>query len=72
MKSKAELLDVVELREPRGAEPAGAVGAVVEVFSTEALVELADEHGRTVEVLTAPYEALLIREPQPPGRRATG
>lgn len=68
MKPKLEL-DVVELREPCGARLAGTMGAVVELFSGEALVEITDEHGRTAELLTAPYEALLIR--QPAGRRAT-
>ena len=70
MKAKPELLDLVELREPRGGQPAGAVGAVVELFSTEALVEIVDEHGRTTELLRVPYEALRIREPQPAARRA--
>lgn len=72
MKAKPELLDVVELREPRGGWPAGTVGAVVELFPTEALVEIADEHGRTVELLTVPYEALRIRQSEPAPRRAAG
>jgi hypothetical protein len=62
MKPKLELLDVVELREPRDGQPAGAVGTVVELFSTAAEVEFVDEHGRTVELLTVPYEAIRIRE----------
>jgi len=72
MKPKPDLLDVVELREPRGGQPAGAIGAVVELFPTEALVEIADEHGRTVELLTVPYEALGSRESEPARRRAAG
>lgn len=72
MKAKPDLLDVVELREPRGGQPAGAIGAVVELFPTEALVEIADEHGRTVKLLTVPYEALRIRESEPARRRAAG
>jgi hypothetical protein len=72
MNAKPDLLDVVELREPRGDQPAGAIGAVVELFPTEALVEIADEHGRTAELLTVPYEALRIRESQPAARRAAG
>ena len=51
---------------------AGAVGAVVELFPTEALVEIADEHGTTLELLTVPYEALRIRESEPARRRAAG
>jgi hypothetical protein len=70
MTAKPNLLDVVELREPRGGQPAGAVGAVVELFPTEALVEVADEHGKTLELLSVPYEALRIRESEPAARRA--
>jgi hypothetical protein len=72
MKAKPDLLDVVELREPQGGQPAGAIGAVVELFSTEALVEIVDEHGRTTDLLTVPYEALRIREPEAAARRAAG
>ena len=72
MKMKPDLLDVVELREPRDGQPAGAVGAVVELLPREALVEFADEHGRTAELLTVPYEALRVRESQPAARRAAG
>jgi hypothetical protein len=72
MKAKPDLLDVVELREPRGGQPAGATAAVVELFPTEALVEITDEHGRTVELLTVPYEALRMRESERARRRAAG
>jgi hypothetical protein len=72
MKAKPDLLDVVELREPRGDQPAGAIGAVVERFATEALVEITDEHGKTIELLNVPYEQLRIRESEPTGRRAAG
>jgi hypothetical protein len=72
MKAKPELHDVVELREPRGRQPAGAVGAVVDLLPTEALVEFADEHGRTVELLSVPLDALLVRSGQPAERRAAG
>jgi hypothetical protein len=71
MKSKPELLDVVELREPRGGQPAGAIGAVVELLPTEAIVEIVDEQGRTAELLTVPYEALRTRESEP-ARRGAG
>lgn len=72
MKGKPELLDVVELREPRGGQPAGAVGAVVELLPTEALVEITDEHGKTLELLSVPYEALRVRASEPARRRAAG
>jgi hypothetical protein len=70
MTAKPNLLDVVELREPRGTQPASAIGAVVELFATEALVEIGDEHGKTLELLSVPYEELRIRESEPAGRRA--
>ena len=72
MKTKPDLLDVVELREPRGGQPAGTIGTVVELFSTEALVEIVHEHGRTAELLTVPFEALRVRESEPVRRRAAG
>ena len=72
MSAKPDLHDVVELREERGGQPAGAVGAVVELLPTEALVEFADEHGRTVELLSVPFDALTVRSPQPAERRAAG
>jgi hypothetical protein len=62
------LLDVVELREPCGGQPAGAVGDVVELFSTEALVEIAEEHGRTVEVPDRPIRS--TSHPRIPGGRS--
>jgi hypothetical protein len=66
MEPEPELLDVVELREPRGDQPAGAIGAIVELLPTEALIEIVDEHGRTAELLTVPYEALRIQSPSRP------
>ena len=72
MKAKPDLHDVVELREERGGQPAGAVGAVVELFPSEALVEFTDEGGRTVELLSVPYGALSVRSAQPAVRRAAG
>jgi hypothetical protein len=70
MKGKPDFGEVVELREPRGAQPAGAVSAVVELFPTEALVEIADEDGKTLGLLAVPYEELRIRKPQASARRA--
>ncbi len=73
MKRTLDLLDVVELRERRGSHPAGTVGAVVELFATEALVEIADENGATAELLTVPYGALRVRpSAEPATRRAAG
>ena len=72
MKTKPDSLDVVELREARGGQPVGATGAVVELFATEALVEIADEDGKTFELLSVPYDELGIRESEPAARRAPG
>jgi hypothetical protein len=49
-----------------------AIGAVVELFATEALVEITDEHGKTLELLNVPYDELRIRESEPARRRASG
>jgi hypothetical protein len=72
VEARPELLGTVELRQACGGQPAGAVGTVVELLPTEALVEIADQHGRMVELLTVPYEALRIRESEPACRRAAG
>jgi Domain of unknown function (DUF4926) len=72
MKARPDLHDAVELREALGGQPVGAVGAVVELLPAEVLVEFADQHGRTVELLSVPYEALSVRSAQPAERRAPG
>jgi hypothetical protein len=72
MKDKPDVLDVVEPRETRGGQSAGAIGAVAELLATEALVEITDERGRTVELVTVPYEALRVRESEPARRQAAG
>ena len=72
MDANVDLFDVVELRKARGGQPAGAVGAVVELFATEALVEIADENGTTIELLSVPYDELRMRSSEPARRRAAG
>jgi Domain of unknown function (DUF4926) len=73
MEPNPELLEVVEQREPRVGQPAGAIGAVVELLPTgAALIEFADEHRRTIDVLTVPDAALRIQESQPAARRGAG
>jgi hypothetical protein len=69
MKPNVDLLDVVELRKARGSQPAGTAGAVVELLENEALIEIADENGTTVELLTVPYEELRVRPSAEPARR---
>lgn len=46
--------DVVALRVPTGAWPAGTKGAVVSVYWDAVLVEIADADGRTRDTLTIP------------------
>jgi hypothetical protein len=72
MKRNLDLFDVVELRRARGSQPAGTVGAVVELFETEALIEIASESGATIELLSVPYDELRIRSSEPARRRAAG
>ena len=72
MKAGPAHLEVVELREARGEWPAGTVGTVVEASDEGALVEIADEEGRTLELLTVPYESLRRLESGTAKRRAAG
>jgi hypothetical protein len=72
MRGNPEIFDIVELREARGDHPAGTVGAVVELFATEALVEIVDESGATIELMSVPFEALRVRSSHPSERRAAG
>ncbi len=50
-------LDVIELRVAVGAWEAGTVATVLEVLPGSVLAEVADEDGRTLEVLTVPVDA---------------
>jgi hypothetical protein len=54
MKPNVDLLDVVELRKAHGRQPARAIGAVVELFATEALVEIIDEEAATSDLVSVP------------------
>jgi hypothetical protein len=72
MNRNLELLDVVELREARGGHAAGTVGAVVELFANEALVEIVDESGATSDLVQVPFESLRARPSEPVKRRAAG
>jgi hypothetical protein len=62
---RVKLLDGVELRVASGRWPAGQTGTVVKVFENGVLVEIADGDGRTLELLSLPYEAVApIPQPQ--------
>lgn len=53
--------DVVALREPVGDWPAGTVGAAVSIYEGAAQVEVTDNRGRTLELITVPNELLEVR-----------
>jgi hypothetical protein len=50
--------DVVVLREPVGAWPAGTTGAVVSVYDGPVLVEIAGPGGKTMDTIQVPAELL--------------
>lgn len=56
-----ELRDV-ELARPYERWPSGTRGVIVDAFETDATVEIADHDGRTVDLLTLPYDALVFED----------
>jgi hypothetical protein len=57
------LLEVVELRVDSGRWPAGTIGTVVEALDQGAIVEIADDRGHTLDMLSLPYVALQLWRP---------
>jgi hypothetical protein len=55
---------VLRLRVPSGEWEAGTEGTVVEVLEDTALVEIADEEGRTRDLLSVPLDAVTPVTPQ--------
>jgi hypothetical protein len=53
--------DVVVLREPVGAWPAGTTGAVVSVYDDALLVEIADADGKTLDTIRVPVSRLSVK-----------
>lgn len=51
-----------ELAEPWGQWPAGTSGFIVDAFVDEAVLEVADAGGATLDLLTAPYSVLIVHE----------
>ena len=51
-------LDIVELRVAVESWEAGTTATVLEVAEASALLEVSDENGRALEILTAPLEAV--------------
>ena len=60
--SRDEALELreVELREDHGVWAAGTCGVIVDAFKSDATVEIMDEDGRTLALLTVDYEALSL------------
>lgn len=50
-----------ELRADFSEWPAGTVGVIVDAFESDALVEIADKEGQTLDLLSVPYSALKVR-----------
>lgn len=56
--------DPVALREQIGSRPVGTLGAAVDIFDGAALVEIVDDNGRTLDLLTVPNELLEVQGPR--------
>jgi hypothetical protein len=56
--------DPVALREQIGKWPAGTLGAAVDIYDGAALVEIVDDNGRTLDLLTVPNELLEVQGPR--------
>jgi hypothetical protein len=52
----------VELAADIGRWPAGTSGTLVETFPREGFVEIVDEDGRTLDIVTVPYAELRLRD----------
>lgn len=53
--------DVVVLREPVGAWPAGTTGAVISVYEDTLLVEITGADGKTLDTIQVPAAQLAIK-----------
>lgn len=53
--------DVVVLRKPVGAWPAGTTGAVVSVYDNTLLVEITDHDGKTLDAIRIPATRLSVK-----------
>lgn len=57
-----ELLDWVELREPFDQWPAGTLAAVVDIEGDRALVEVANEQGRSLDLFSISLDSLQVSQ----------
>jgi hypothetical protein len=53
-------LSQVELRCASGPWGVGTQGVIVDAFESNATIEIADEDGRTLDLLTLPYHAFTV------------
>jgi hypothetical protein len=56
------VLSRVELTTVVGDWPAGTTGTLVETFPREGFVEIVDDEGRALGILTVPYTALRLHD----------
>jgi hypothetical protein len=56
------LLATVELTADTDGWLAGTTGTLVETFRYEGFVEVVDQGGRSLDIVTVPYSALRLRE----------
>jgi hypothetical protein len=52
----------VELAADIGRWPAGTTGTLVEAFPREGFVEIVDQEGRTLDIVTVPYGELRLHD----------
>jgi hypothetical protein len=60
--SAESVLSPVELTADVDGWPAGTAGTLVETFPHEGFVEIVDDAGRTLAIVTAPYTALRLHD----------
>lgn len=58
--------DVVVLREPAGAWPAGTTGAVVSTYDDTLLVEITGPAGKTLDTIQVPADHLTLKQRKDP------
>ncbi len=56
------VLSRVELTADAGGWPAGTTGTLVQTFPREGFVEIVDDDGRSLDILTVPYTALRLHD----------
>lgn len=65
------MLDVVELLVDSGRWPAGTIATVVEADGERALLEISDDRGHALDLISLPHDALRARPREPMQRAAS-